>query len=123
MLSPLPDPKRGEVWRVEFDPARGDEIQKTRPAVVLNVPTAGKLALCVIVPLTGWHPVFAKAFWMVEIPPDPANGLSKTSAADTFQVRSAALERFKTKIGELTPAQMEEIARAAGNVLGCPLSP
>ncbi len=60
---------------------------------------------------------------MVEIPPDPANGLRKTSAADTFQVRSAALQRFISKIGELTPAQMEEIAKAAGDVLGCPLSP
>ncbi len=71
MLPPLPDPKRGEVWRVEFDPARGDEIQKTRPAVVLNVPTAGKLALRVIVPLTGWHPVFAKAFGWWKFRPIP----------------------------------------------------
>jgi mRNA-degrading endonuclease toxin of MazEF toxin-antitoxin module len=29
---------RGEVWEVEFKPAVGAEIQKIRPAVVMNVP-------------------------------------------------------------------------------------
>ena len=60
---PLLNPQRGEVWHVEFDPARGAEIRKTRPAVVLNVMTAGKLPLRVIVPLTEWQPPFARAFW------------------------------------------------------------
>jgi len=28
--------KRGEIWRIELDPTRGDEIQKTRPAVIVS---------------------------------------------------------------------------------------
>ncbi|MGC8477400.1 MAG: type II toxin-antitoxin system PemK/MazF family toxin [Acetobacteraceae bacterium] len=28
--------RRGEVWWVAFDPTRGSEIRKTRPAVVLS---------------------------------------------------------------------------------------
>ena len=35
----MPDPvvvRRGEVWWVAFDPTRGSEIRKTRPAVVLS---------------------------------------------------------------------------------------
>jgi mRNA interferase MazF len=117
------NPQRGEAWRVEFDPARGAEIRKTRPAVVLSVATAGKLPLRVIVPLTEWHPAFARTFWHVKIEPTALNGLSKTSAADTFQVRSFSTERFVEKIGVLTGGQIEAIARAAGEVLGCPLSP
>jgi mRNA interferase MazF len=117
------DAQRGEVWQVEFDPARGAEIRKTRPAVVMNVPTAGKLPLRVIVPITEWHPAFARAFWHVRIDPTPENGLSKPSSADAFQVRSFSLERFVKWIGQLTPEQMEAIARAAGEVLGCPLPP
>jgi mRNA interferase MazF len=27
---------RGEVWWVDFDPARGGEIRKTRPAVIVS---------------------------------------------------------------------------------------
>jgi len=29
-------PKRGEIWLVQLDPTRGQEIQKTRPAVVIS---------------------------------------------------------------------------------------
>lgn len=30
------DPKRGEIWRVELNPTRGAEMQKTRPVIVLS---------------------------------------------------------------------------------------
>jgi mRNA interferase MazF len=116
--STTPEPRRGEVWRVEFDPARGAEIQKTRPAVVVNVATAGKLPLRVIVPLTGWHAAFAHAFWMVPIEPTPGNSLSKTSAADAFQVRSFSVERFVEKVGELSDEQIAAIADAIKHVVG-----
>ncbi len=116
------EPKRGEVWSVEFDPARGAEITKTRPAVVLSLDSVGKLPLRVVVPFTGWQPNFSGVRWMVKVEPSPANGLSKDSAADAFQVRSFSVERFVEKIGTLTPRQMDAIARATGEVLGCPLT-
>ena len=31
-----PTPLRGEVWRIRFDPAEGDEIKKTRTAVAVQ---------------------------------------------------------------------------------------
>ena len=117
--SNLVNPQRREVWRVEFDPARGDEIRKTRPAIIINVPTAGKLALRVIVPLTEWHPAFAKTFWHVRIEPSTQNGLMKPSAADTFQVRSFPIERFVEKIGEVTPEELDAVTQAIALVVGC----
>ena len=117
---PLPDPQRGEVWRVEFDPARGDEIRKLRPAVVVSVATAGKLALRVIVPLTGWHPAFARTFWHTLIQSTQSNGLAKPSSADAFQVRSLSVERFTDKIGMLTNNEMDAIARAVAVVVNAP---
>ena len=38
--------KRGEVWWVQFDPALGSEIKKTRPAIIIsNDATNRNLAL------------------------------------------------------------------------------
>lgn len=46
----MADSGRGEIWEVQFRPAIGAEIQKTRPAVILNVPEVGRLPLCIVVP-------------------------------------------------------------------------
>jgi mRNA interferase MazF len=42
----MTSPKRGEIWLVDLNPARGQEIQKTPPVVVIavdrNLRTSGK---------------------------------------------------------------------------------
>lgn len=43
---------RGEVWLVNLNPTIGAEMQKTRPAVIVNDDAIGILPLKVIVPVT-----------------------------------------------------------------------
>ena len=44
---------RGEVWWVEFDPAVGSEIRKTRPVIILSNDAANRnLARVVVVPVS-----------------------------------------------------------------------
>ena len=105
-------PQRGEVWQVRFDPGEGDEIQKERPAVVVNVPEVGRMGLRIVVPFTNWRDGFLKYPWMVRIDPSDDNGLSKESAADAFQVKSLALTRFVDKLGILPSAEMDSITAA-----------
>ncbi|MGH2544243.1 MAG: type II toxin-antitoxin system PemK/MazF family toxin [Ardenticatenaceae bacterium] len=109
--------RRGEVWQIILDPTVGAEIRKTRPAVIVNDDAIGVLPLKVIVPITDWKPHYAKAPWMVRVAPTQANGLSKISAADAFQVRSVSQTRFIRKLGQLSKRQMEEIGRALAAVL------
>jgi len=63
------DIKRGEIWRINFDPTVGTEIRKTRPAVVISSNSIGKLPLKIVAPLTGWQPKFANSIWHVKIEP------------------------------------------------------
>lgn len=106
------DPRRGEVWRVDLEPTRGAEMQKTRPAVVLNSDRLGRLPLRLIVPLTGWNVGYADLVWMAHVDPTRSNGLTKLSAADAFQTRGAALERFTNRLGVLSEEAMARIAKA-----------
>lgn len=87
-------------------------IKKTRPAIIVNDNQLGKLPLKIIVPLKDWKDRYAIAPWMVKIAPDTGNNLSKTSAADCFQVRCVAEERFIKSIGNVTDQQLAEIQLA-----------
>jgi mRNA interferase MazF len=108
---------RGEVWLINLDPTIGSEIRKTRPAVIVSDDSVGALPLKVVVPVTEWKERYAIAPWLVRISPSPDNGLDKESAADAFQVRSVAQQRFVRLLGRLTGSQMAEIARALATVL------
>ncbi len=117
-MSAVVDPARGEVWSVRFDPTVGQEMFKTRPAVVVNVPDVGIYDLCIVVPLTSWDPRYEDMIWMTPIPSTTANGLSKDSAADAFQVKSVSYLRFQQKLGFLTDEQVENIAAAVAICVG-----
>lgn len=104
--------RRGEVWSVNLDPTVGSEIKKTRPAVIVNRDSIGILPLKIIVPLTGWQESFSKAPWLVPIERTTQNGLSKKSAADTFQLRSISEQRLVSKLGELSHENIESIEDA-----------
>jgi len=105
-------PLRGEVWSVNFEPAIGAEIQKTRPAVVMNPDSIGRLPLRIVVPITDWQPRYTALPWFVHLSLDPSNGLSKASAPDAFQVKSVSETRFVKRLGVLTVQQTEDIADA-----------
>ncbi len=108
---------RGDVWLINLDPAVGAEIKKTRPAVVVNDDAIGILPLKVVVPITEWKDGYSVAAWMVRLEPDADNGLDKLSAADAFQVRSVAQQRFVHRVGRLSHAAMQKVSTALAVVL------
>ena len=118
--APIPIPKRGEIWLIDFDPSVGAEIQKMRPAVVISVDTIGRLPLRIIVPLADWKTQYANYPWFVELPASSTNGLAKDSGADAFQTKSVSHARFVRLLGKATTAQLDDIASAIALCVGSP---
>ncbi|MDR1879308.1 MAG: type II toxin-antitoxin system PemK/MazF family toxin [Tannerellaceae bacterium] len=106
-----------EIWLVNFNPTVGAEIQKKRPAIIVNDNGIGILPLRIMVPITDWNERYNSADWMVKITPDATNNLTKNSVADCFQVKSVSTDRFDRKIGEISSATYEKIKEALRNVL------
>lgn len=113
--------QRGEIWLINLDPTVGAEIKKTRPAIIVSDNAIGVLPLKIIVPITDWKDHYSVAPWMIRIDNNAENGLSKTSSADAFQVRSVAQERFVRKLGILPDTIMLEISKALAIVLNIEL--
>jgi mRNA interferase MazF len=109
--------KQGEVWLVSLDPTVGAEIQKTRPAIIVNDNALGRLPLKVVVPITDWKERYSVAPWMVKLVPYQQNGLSKESAADCFQIRSIAEQRCVKRLGTVSMGTMQQIRKALDIVL------
>ena len=70
-------PLRGEIWTINFNPTRGDEIQKKRPAIVISSDALGTLNVKIVAPITEWSPRFEGKVWHVKVNPSAANGLTK----------------------------------------------
>lgn len=110
-------PLRGEVWCVEFNPVKGDEIKKLRPAIVISTDSFNPLKTKLVVPLTTWQEKFSNAQWMVRIVADANNGLDHDSTADALQLRCVSYERFITKLGVIQASVLDEIATAIAIVI------
>lgn len=101
--------KRGEVWEINLDPTIGAEIKKIHPCILVSRDALARLPLKIIVPITEWNESFVRAPWHIKVEPSPQNGLSKTSSADTYQVRSISEQQFVKMIGRIDDSIMEQI--------------
>ena len=108
------NPKRGEVWLVNFDPQVGAEIRKARPAIVISANEHARIPLRIIVPLTDWKEVYTQHYTKVHFAATATNGLSKESAADAYQIKCFAVERFLhgRPLGRLTVQEIEDVCIA-----------
>lgn len=107
--------KHAEVWLVNFSPSVGQEIRKARPAIVVNDDNYGRLAVRIIVPVTGDEGL--DHVWHVKLKPAAANGLTKRSVADCLQLKSSSTSRFIRKIGRLSDNEMAQVKLTIAKML------
>ncbi len=98
--------KRGEVWWVEFDPAVGSEIRKTRPAVIMSNDSANRnLGRVVVVPVTGSTDRLYPGEAYIEV-----DGKRGKAMAD--QIMAADKRRLKSRLGAISRVDMVAIEDA-----------
>jgi len=106
--------RRGEVWWVEFDPAVGTEIRKTRPAVIVSNDAANRnLARVVVVPLTSHSDRLYPGEAAITL-----NGERRKALAD--QIMAADKSRLTNRLGELSKKDMQDVEYAIKLHLGLP---
>ena len=110
--------KQGEIWLINLDPTVGAEMNKIRPAVIVNDDQLGKLPLKIIVPITDWKEHYSIAPWMIAINPSNQNGLIKKSSIDCFQIRSISKSRLIKKIGQISFTEVLQVQEGIIKVIG-----
>jgi mRNA interferase MazF len=103
---------------VDPDPTRGSEMQKRRPAAIVNSTAFESQSLRIIVPITTWRARFARWSFMIPLAADPANGLSYDSCGNVLQVRCVALERLVSRVGALSPQDLDDLVAGVALCIG-----
>lgn len=107
-----PQPRRGEVWWVAFDPSVGEEIQQMRPAIILSNNAANAALNHVqVVPLTGQISRLYPAQAYVTL-----NGARRKAMAD--QIATASKLRLRSRLGKLSDDDIAAVERAVRVQLG-----
>jgi mRNA interferase MazF len=107
--------RRGEVWWIDFDPAVGGEIRKTRPAVIVSNDIANAaLNRVQVVPLTSSTGRIYPSEAVVSV-----GGQQSKAMAD--QLTTVSKERIKRRLGTISRADIQAVDRVIKIQLGLPL--
>lgn len=110
-------PRRGDVFVVSFDPTLGAEIQKTRPALILQNDIANRFSPVTIVA------AITSQFGSKLYPTDilitaPEGGLDRDSVVLLNQIRSVDRQRLIRRLGRLSADTMRQVDRALAISIG-----
>ncbi len=111
-------PRRGEIYLTALDPTIGREIQKTRPALIIQNDVSNRLSeITIVAPITSTvrfplNPVH------VLLAADQSTGLSVTSVALLNQIRAVDRKRLIKRLGTVDDETLERTDEAIKISLG-----
>ncbi len=102
-------PRRGEVWLVNWNPARGSEQAGRRPALVIQNDIGNEKAPTTIIAAISSS---VKIYPMnVQINP-PEGGLDHPSIIKTSQILTISKERLEKRLGQISDDSLNEVDMA-----------
>lgn len=104
-------PRRGEVYVVNFDPSIGSEIQKRRPALILQNNIGNRYSNTTIVAAISSQ--FDARLYPTEVYIEPREGgLEKPCVVLLSQVRTVDKRRLTKQLGMLSAETMRKVDQA-----------
>jgi mRNA interferase MazF len=104
--------KRGEIWWTEFDPAKGVEVRKIRPAIILSIDSVNRArGTVVVVPLS----TAPRAYPPISV---PITAMGRPSIAKCDQVRAVDKSRLSRRSGVTATDDLQAVESAVRQILG-----
>ncbi|MBZ0273868.1 type II toxin-antitoxin system PemK/MazF family toxin [bacterium] len=105
------NPKRGEIYLTDFDPTRSAEIQKKRPALIIQNDLSNEYSpITIVAPITSR---FNERLYPTEVfVAAGGGGLTADSVVLLNQIRAMDKRRLIRRLGALEPRTMKDVDRA-----------
>ena len=112
--------RRGQVWWVDFSPARGSEQQGMRPALVVQNDVGNEVSpTTIVIAMTG---NVRRVYPFTVLIPATLSGLPRDSLANAAQILTVDKTHLRDRVGHLPDSTLSEIDRALAVSLGMPAS-
>jgi mRNA interferase MazF len=111
------DISRGDIWWVEWSPARGSEQAGRRPALVVQRDSANHSPTydnTIVLALTTRRKGLS---FHIDVEPSPANGLTTTSYVMCEQLLTVSKRRLERRLGHVGADRMRRVEAGLRRVL------
>jgi mRNA interferase MazF len=114
------DPRRGELYLLDWSPGRGTEQAGRRPGLIVSNDVGNRTSGIVIVAALTTRGLHRSYPFHVRVPRSAMTGLDRDSVVMCEQLMTASKSRLQHRIGSLSPDLMRAVDEALRISLGLP---
>jgi len=107
-----PNPRRGEIWDVNWSPGRGAEQQGIRPALIIQNDRGNASSSYPLTIVASMSRTERELSLHVRITPNAQNGLTDYTDVKCEQVMTIEKSRLIRRRGSISPEEMQRVDHA-----------
>ena len=114
------DIRRGEIYWLDWTPARGSEQAGRRPALIVGSDAANRNERYPLTIVVAVSTAQRDILTHVVLEPDAENGLRERSAVKCEQLLTVSKDRMQAKIGQIDAASLRQVETALKRAMTLP---